>query len=898
MGDLNADFLTGNGDRLKTFCALNNLQYLINEPTRITANSATVLDQIITNCPAFIESTAVGQPVSTSDHCMVSVKIKFNIPKEKPYERHIWQYDKADFHGFRNALSEYNFEPCFENCDIDTACQRWTDTIISVARNYIPNKVVLIRPNDSPWYTNDLRNMKRKVNRLFRKFKKKKTEPTWQAYKEIRNKYQKELTESETKYRKSLHAVLSNSKNTKKWWSTVKDILGKGNDTSYPTLVNGDNYAQTNEEKANQFNEFFLSHNTIDTSNASLPEVPQINLQGLSSIKATENEIYDLIKSLDTNKATGPDGVSPRLLKEADLAIVPSLSKLINKSLEESKTPILWKKANVLPLFKKGSKADVNNYRPVSILCCPSKILEKFIFKHIYNYFRDNDLLTPHQSGFQTGDSTVHQLSYLYHKFCEALDQKKEVRLVFCDISKAFDKVWHDGIIFKLRKLGIKGALLSWFHDYLSNRQQRVIVRGQNSIWGVLKAGVPQGSVLGPLLFLVYINDIVEGLNCQIKLFADDTTLYVTYNDSKQAQTVLNDDLAKISEWAKQWVVTFSPSKTKAMTVAYKKSHPEPLTFDNTLLDEVKEHKHLGLTICSNLSWSSHIDNIISDTSKMSDVLKNLKYDLDRHSLEKIYFSFIRPKLEYASHIWDNCSKKDSDKLEQFQLEIARTVTGARRGTSREMLYNELKWERLSSRRENVKLVNMHKIVHDNAPTYLCNLIPKDIETNRYNLRNQGNIKIPRTRTETFKKSFIPSATNLWNNLPSNQKLLDYDNFKDSLKPDDTANKLYYLGSRANNVKHTQLRLNCSKLNGHLYLLHVLDNPSCPCGSNNEDSFHYLYVCPLYRNQRQALFQSIAHFNITNWQMLLFGNTDLDFDANSQLFSAVHTFIENTGRLD
>ena len=284
---------------------------------------------------------------------MVFVKLKFNIPKEKPYERHIWQYDKADFIGFRKALTEYNFDACFEG-DIDTACQRWTDTILSIARTYIPNKVVLIRPNDSPWYGNELRKMKRKLNRLFKKFKKNKTDETWEAYKQFRNQYQQKLTESETGYRKKLHDSLSSAKNVKKWWSTVKDILGKGNDTSYPTLVNGNDYFETSEEKANHFNEFFLSHNNIDTSNASLPKMPENNMEGLSAIDVTENEILDLLKCLDTNKATGPDGISPKLLKEAGIAIVPSLTRLIKMSLNHSKTPILWKRAHVLPLFKKA----------------------------------------------------------------------------------------------------------------------------------------------------------------------------------------------------------------------------------------------------------------------------------------------------------------------------------------------------------------------------------------------------------------------------------------------------------------------------------------------------------------------------------------------------------------
>ena len=253
--------------------------------------------------------------------------------------------------------------------------------------------------------------------------------------------------------------------------------------------------------------------------------------------------------------------------------------------------------------------------------------------------------------------------------------------------------------------------------------------------------------------------------------------------------------------------------------------------------------------------------------------------------------------MEYASQVWDNCSKKDSDKLEQFQTQIARTVTGARKGTSRDLIYSDLQWETLSSRREKVKILNMHKIVNNNAPSYLCNLIPRETEPNRYNLRNPNTIKIPKTRTETFRTSFIPSGIKLWNRLNQHEKTFDYQELKNALKPQENANELYYLGTRSTNIKHAQLRLNCSKLNSHLYALHVLDNPACQCGSDNEDTYHFFYVCPLFTNQRQSLLRSITTFNITDWQMLLYGNNNLDFDQNVMLFKAVHDYIENTGRL-
>jgi hypothetical protein len=446
----------------------------------------------------------------------------------------------------------------------------------------------------------------------------------------------------------------------------VKWLLGKGGDTSYPTLqVNGKQIVD-NKEKAQEFNKFFLSHSNIDVTNARLPDEHNFP-KNLDSISATEEEVYDMIKCIDTSKATGPDGISPKLLYEAGVTIVPSLTHLINLSLSLAKVPQNWKIANVIPLFKKGDKFDTNNYRPVSLLSCVSKILERVVFKHLYNYLRDNGLLSPNQSGFQQGDSTVNQLSYLYHTFCEALDKKKDVHIVFCDISKAFDRVWHEGLIYKLQRIGINGCLLHWLKNYLSERFQRVVIRGQASELGLIKAGVPQGSVLGPLLFLIYINDLTAVTRSNMKLFADDTSLYVEFDNPQTASDIINEDLEKVQSWADQWLVKFSPSKTNLMTCSYKKKDYPPIKFNNKTLTSVDSQKHLGLTFSSNLVWSSHIEQILKSVAPMADVLKKLKYNLDRKTIETTYHSFIRPKLEYGSHIWDNCCQRDAEALENYR---------------------------------------------------------------------------------------------------------------------------------------------------------------------------------------------------------------------------------------
>ena len=892
LGDLNADFNTVNGQRLAQLCIRQNLECLIEEPTRITPTSATILDQIITNAPNFVRNTEVSAPVSTNDHCTISVKLNFKVPHEPTYSRLIWQYERADIARFRAALREADFDRAFSSENIDDVCITWTETFLNVARTFVPNKLVTIRPRDSPWYNNMLRLLKRKLTRVFKRFKANNNVLDWQKYKELRNEYQYKLDKAENEHMQKMSSSLASSRNSKSWWKTVKCLIGRGGDASYPALEVNNNIVTNNKDKAAIFNNFFLSHSTIDTTNAKLPDQPAYPI-GIDQIQATESEVSDLLKCIDTTKATGPDGISPKLLYLAGDTIVPSLTRLINLSLQLALVPKSWKEANVIPLYKKGKKSDINNYRPVSLLPCLSKILEKIVFKHLFNYLRDQNLLTPHQSGFRPGDSTLNQLSYLYHVFACALDCKKSVQIVFCDISKAFDRCWHDGIIFKLKSFGIGGNLLTWFQNYLNERYQKVVIRGQSSEIGLIQAGVPQGSVLGPLLFLMYINDLPLGIQSNIKLFADDATVYIDFDDPNQAAEILNKDLMYVQSWADQWLVKFSPTKTKSMTLSFKHdaaANLPQILFNNTVLDTVKSHKHLGLTITNKLTWNLHISNVISSASSMADVLKKLKYQVDRKSLETIYFTFIRPKLEYSCHIWDNCNNKDSELLEKFQMDIARTVSGARKGTSHNAIYEELGWQKLQTRRKVVKEKQFSKLVNKTAPKYLYELLPGTVgESSQRNLRNANNIKSIKCRTETFKSSFIPSSISYWNQRKNN----NYQEVENS------CNNLFYFGRRETQIKHAQLRMKCSKLNAHLFNLHVTESPDCHCGFNCEDTSHYLLQCPLYINERNELLECLRNlrcYNVTD-DILLRGINTFDYETNLLIFASVFSYIEKTKRL-
>ena len=264
---------------------------------------------------------------------------------------------------------------------------------------------------------------------------------------------------------------------------------------------------------ANLLNTYFSSQAVVDDTNTQLPPIPDID-HSLEFITITIQDVSDVFQHLDVTKACGPDLISPRLLKEGCHILAHPYSIIFNRSLEQGYFPSSWKDANVTPNYKKGRQIITKQLPPYIAFNIAGKTMERCVHKHLYNYMVTNQLLTPLQSGFREGDSTTNQLLHTYHKICEAVDKGKEIRAVFCDINKAFDRVWHKGLLYKLRCMGCSNRVVKWFESYLSQRRQRVVINGQSSDRVHILAGVPQGSILGPLLFLIYINDIVKHIGC------------------------------------------------------------------------------------------------------------------------------------------------------------------------------------------------------------------------------------------------------------------------------------------------------------------------------------------------------------------------------------------------
>ena len=623
-------------------------------------------------------------------------------------------------------------------------------------------------------------------------------------------------------------------------------------------------------------------------------------LSTLSTILVEPSDIEPLLRSLPLGKAVGPDLINNRILKEVSSQLSAPLSELFNYSLSLGVFPGQWKLANICPVYKKDETNLVSNYRPISLLCSLSKVFEKAVYKHLYNHLLDNNILTDYQSGFRQGDSTINQLSTLYNSFCDAVDSGKEIRVVFCDISKAFDRVWHKGLVSKLHSVGVRGILLQWFQSYLSDRQQRVTIQGSSSSLLYIKAGVPQGSILGPLLFLIFINDIVTDIDANIRLFADDTSLSLIVDSPMNTALVLNSDLDKISRWAQNWLVTFNPAKTVSMTISRKPvkvQHP-PLLMQNHVISELSSHKHLGVFLSADCSWSSHIEYTKKKAWLRINILRSLKFVLDRRTLKILYLTFIRPLLEYGDILFDNCSARDKHELDMIQNEAARIVTGATRLVSLDKLYNDLCWESLSTRRLNHKLVFIYKIRNGMSPAYLSSILPLR-HTDRYNFRNSLDIPPIHCRTSFYLNSLIPSSIRSWNALPHATKTSDsVQQFKRLISNNSKTPSYFLTGPRKLQVLHTRLRLGCSSLNEDLFRKNIIPSNLCTCGQT-ETVNHFLLTCPLYGVQRHIMLSKISQLDdsltITS-KLLLFGSGTLPDPINYELFRLVYSFIDSTKR--
>ena len=391
------------------------------------------------------------------------------------FKRKVWLYDRGDYNSLRQETSNTNWDDII-NEDLDIYATNLSNHIISLAEKQIPNKYVTVRNAEPMWLNSQLRRMIRKRKRLFKKAKRTKLSQDMNLYKQYRN----EVTKLIRKSKKSHIDDIANKLKTQKpssndWWKYLKPFFKSSSSSGIPTLLKDDIFYSNDIEKANILNGHFIGQTNLQDNNKELPKLNiSDNTPSINGIKLNPNEVKDILQNLQLGKSSGPDGINNRILKELSSELAYPLCSLFNSSLSSGSFPSFWKEANVTPIFKKDDTSNVSNYRPISLLNTIGKVMEKLVHKHVFNFFLSNNTIFSFQSGFVTGDSTVNQLVNMYNTFCKALDEGKEVRAVFLDISKAFDRVCHRGLLHKLNYVGIRGRLLDWFSDYLQTEDKEL----------------------------------------------------------------------------------------------------------------------------------------------------------------------------------------------------------------------------------------------------------------------------------------------------------------------------------------------------------------------------------------------------------------------------------------
>ena len=575
-----------------------------------------------------------------------------------------------------------------------------------------------------------------------------------------------------------------------------------------------------------------------------------------------------------------------------------------------------FKKANVKPIFKnKGSPSDPTGYRPISILSALSKIFEKIVYKNIYDHINNHALLTEKQSGYRRNHSTELQLHYLTHNLYKSLDSGLDFTAIYLDISKYFDKIWHRGLLHKCEnEFLITGRLLHWLKSYLSDRTQRVQIRNSFSHQRKINAGCPQGSVLGPLLALIYLNDLSNRTHNDILFFADDTSLYASHNVRSllSTQHSLQKDLDEIHKYGREWAITFNAAKTIQQTFSNKSQNQPPiLTFGDVPIPINESHKHLGITFSNDLRFHEHVNEILNKVNKTISPLYPIAQHLPRHILGQIYKTYVRPHFDHCDTIYDgHITIRDSTRLETIQNRAARLTTGTLFRTSSDKLRNELGWDKLATRRRIHRLTLYHKLnVQENhiTPSYITNILPhtRAHDTNK-TLRNANHHTQTQTRTTTFQRSFFTLTGKQWNDLPEHVKHLTCRGFKNWLKQQLSTPKppLYYShGTKALNTLHTGLRNDMSHLNAHMFQIQKALSPACHCGHPEENTMHFILSCPKYELLRNELFNDISH-NISNFKHesksnqvhILLHGTSLGGDGDREVARVFQNFLQDTHR--
>ena len=737
-------------------------------PTHTCPNgNSSLIDLALVSNTALLHYCSTMPPIANSDHNGLQLSFKWRLSGRQAQQppRTIWRYRNADFRMACQMFDDTDWDSLLPEEDIDTAATNWHRKFMDVISICIPQQTLKGRRN-VPWLTKNIIRHMRKRNAAFHATKRSDRPEVATKYKKLRNKVVKMLREA-----KNLYLNRLNVGSKKQFWKAVK-VLNKQQST-IPTLHHQETIAETNYEKATMLNEYFST-----CFNASVPPLSQLDEESQTHMEfgstcsedllCTTEEVLSYIQTLDATKASGPDGISIRMLKHTATSIAPSLAKLFNISIKLGRFPTCWKTSSVVPVPKSSKHNEVANYRPISLLPVVSKLLERHIHQAITTHLNEIRPLSNKQWGFQPGKSTVTALLAVTHDWLKALESRHNVCSVFLDLRKAFDSVPHRLLLEKLNTYALDSRILSWLHSYLAERKQHVVVGGDSSPDSPVLSGVPQGSVLGPLLFLIYIDDVSSlklSENTVLNLYADDMLLYKQIKCSEDYQQ-LQLDIDKISSWVDNNHLSLNPAKCKTMLISRKRNlrYPPQFLLNKVPLEQVEAFKYLGVLISSDLSWSRHIDSICAKGKKLIGLLyRRFSSNVCSERLLEMYKTLVRPHLEYAAPVWDPHLLKDIESVENVQ-KYGLKMCLKRWDPGYQELLHLTQIPTLENRRIYLKLCTVFKIIHG-LFSFTPDVFMPQPSRHDYNY-NLPLLYQPYAHTNAFQSSFVPSTISIWNHLP------------------------------------------------------------------------------------------------------------------------------------
>ena len=558
---------------------------LIKEATRITKDTSSLIDIIAVSNPVNIAQSEVI-PCDISDHEIIGFVRKLNRQKYVPRTISCRDFKKYNPAAFRETLSNSDWNTIYEQNDVNSAWLKMKAVLVSAIDKHAPIISKRIKGRVCPWLNEECKVQINLKDRLMRKARKSKKEEDWVMYKNQRNHCNAILRKAKNKHNQNL--INECIDQPEKFWSAVKN--------SYPTKsisrqqssifnIDGNNTAD-NLPIANAFCQHFSTvASKLKAQSIKLKDFIWNNQESATSNitptrsiftfrRVTVDEIYRDLRKIKPKKAAGLDNIPPRLLRDAANEISQPLTHIINKSLQSGFFPSEWKIAKITPLFKSGNSSNIDNYRPISILPALSKILEKAVHRQLVDYLESNSLLYKKQFGYRKGKSTEIAVTYFIDTLRTEIDKGNFVGAIFIDLSKAFDTISHSALLKKLPFYGIHDKELDWMKDYLFNRHQTVSYNNTTSDLQPMTCGVPQGSILGPILFLLYFNDFVNVLeHSEVLKYADDTVLFVSHKNFDNVESKLTEDMKLVANWFQRndLIMNVKKGKTESMLFGTKK---------------------------------------------------------------------------------------------------------------------------------------------------------------------------------------------------------------------------------------------------------------------------------------------------------------------------------------